>query len=348
MSKKLFSRHEFIIALIVIGLSLLIGLINPRFFSVANLFAVVRSATIMGIFAMGVLVVLISGGIDVSFTGIAVFAMYTTVDILVKQDYQGGMLLPLLMAAGIGLLLGLFNAFLIGKFKLPTLIVTLGTLSLYRGAVLFFVGSDYYNTAELPPAMRDYARANIFTLETTSGQTSLHPAIFILIAAALLVWFVLKYTTLGRSIYAMGGAREAAERAGFNIRFNQFVIYGFVGLVSGIGGMIVAALFRQANPFSIVGTELDVIAAAVLGGASIAGGRGTVIGTLIGVLLITIVNSSLVLLGIPSEWQKVVVGFLILVGTAIPILQLKAAERRRLAARKNHALDGALHSGAPS
>ena len=146
----------------------------------------------------------------------------------------------------------------------------------------------------------------------------------------------------------MGGAREAAERAGFNIRSNQFIIYGFVGLVSGIGGMIVATLFRQANPFSIVGTELDVIAAAVLGGASIAGGRGTVIGTLIGVLLITIVNSSLVLLGIPSEWQKVVVGFLILVGTAIPILQSKAAERRMLAARQNHLLDGAVKSGAAS
>jgi simple sugar transport system permease protein len=348
MSKKLFSQHEFIIALIVLVISLMIGVINPRFFSVANMFAIVRSATIMGIFAMGVLVVLISGGIDVSFTGIAIFAMYTTVDFLVKQDFQGGMFLPLLMAAGIGLLLGLFNAFLIGTFKLPTLIVTLGTLSLYRGAVLFFVGSDYYNTAELPPGMIDYARANVFTLETASGQTSLHPAIFILVVAAILVWFVLKYTTLGRSIYAMGGAREAAERAGFNIRSNQFIIYGFVGLVSGIGGMIVATLFRQANPFSIVGTELDVIAAAVLGGASIAGGRGTVIGTLIGVLLITIVNSSLVLLGIPSEWQKVVVGFLILVGTAIPILQSKAAERRMLVARQNHLLDGAVKSGAAS
>lgn len=335
MSNKFFRKHEFIIAIIVLGLSLLIGLINPSFFSVSNIFSVVRSATIMGIFAMGVLVVLISGGIDVSFTGIAIFAMYTTVDFLVKQDYQGGMLLPFIIVAGIGLLLGLFNASLIGFFKLPTLIVTLGTLSLFRGAVLFFVGSDYYNTAELPPGMREYARANVFTLDTAVGQTSLHPAIFILIFAALLVWFVLKYTTLGRSIYAMGGAREAAERAGFNLRLNQFIIYGFVGLISGIGGMIVAALFRQANPFSIVGTELDVIAAAVLGGASITGGRGTVIGTLFGVLLITIVNSSLVLLGIPSEWQKVVVGFLILLGTAIPIVQAKAAERRSLLARQN-------------
>ncbi len=346
MSKKFYGKHEFIIALIIIAISLMIGLINPNFFSVANFFSVVRSGTIMGIFAMGVLVVLISGGIDVSFSGIAIFAMYTTIDFLVKQDYQGDMLVPFIMSAAIGLGLGLVNAFFIGFFRLPTLIVTLGTLSLFRGAVLFFVGSDYYNTAELPPGIREYARATVFTLDTASGQTSLHPAIFILIVTALLVWFVLKYTMFGRSIYAMGGAREAAERFGFNIHLNQYIIYGFVGLVSGIGGMIVAALFRQANPFSIVGTELDVIAAAVLGGASIAGGRGTVVGTLLGVLLITIVNNSLVLLGIPSEWQKVVVGFFILVGTAIPILQSRAAQRRLLVARQNHELDSALPSGA--
>lgn len=336
MSKKLFRKHEFIIALIIIGLSLVIGLINSNFFSVANYFLLIRSATIMGVFAMGVLVVLISGGIDVSFTGIAIFAMYTTVDFLVKQGYEGGMLVPFLMSAGLGLILGLFNAILIGFFRLPTLIVTLGTLSLYRGAVLFFVGSDYYNTAELPVGIREYARATVLTVETASGNTSLHPAIFILVVIAVLVWFVLKYTMLGRSIYAMGGDREAAERFGFNIRSNQFMIYGFVGLVSGIGGMVVGALFRQANPFSIVGTELDVIAAAVLGGASIAGGRGSVIGTLLGVLLITMVNNSLVLMGIPSEWQKVVVGFLILVGTAIPILQKRAAERQMLAARQSN------------
>jgi len=133
---------------------------------------------------------------------------------------------------------------------------------------------------------------------------------------------------LGRSFYAMGGDRESAERAGFNILRTQLIIYGFAGLLSGIGGMIVGALFRQANPFSIVGTELDIIAAAVLGGASIAGGRGSVIGTLLGVVLITIAKNSLVLLGIPSEWQRVIVGFFILLGTAIPMVQSLVVQRR--------------------
>ena len=329
MFKKLLARHEFLIAVIIIVLSLVIGAINPRFFGVANIFSLVRSATIMGVFSMGVLIVLISGGIDVSFPGIAVAAMYTTTELLVNWNYQGdSMLVPFAMSAFLGLLMGLVNAFFIARFKLPTFIVTLGTLSLFRGAMLFFVGSKYYNAAELPPAMRDYSAASVLTVQAGRGTTSLHPTIFILIGIALIVWLVLRYTMLGRGIYAMGGDREAAERAGFNIARTQVIIYAVVGVIAGIGGMIVGALFRQANPFSIVGTELDVIAAVVLGGASIAGGRGTVVGALLGVLLITIVNNSLILLGIPSDWQRLVVGFLILIGAGIPLLRARLTERR--------------------
>ena len=167
---------------------------------------------------------------------------------------------------------GPINAFFIARFKLPTFIVTLGTLSLFRGAMLFFVGSDYYNARELPISIRTYSAESILTVETARGTTSLHPTIFILIAIALLTWFVLRYTMLGRGIYAIGGDREAAERAGFNINRTQWIIYAFVGLNAGIGGMIVTALFRQANPFALVGTELEVIAAVVLGGAALTGG----------------------------------------------------------------------------
>lgn len=346
MLKKLVGRHEFLIAVIVIALSVIIGLVNPRFFSVANTFSLLRSATIMGIFSMGVLVVLISGGIDVSFTGVAVAAMYTTTALLVKWDFQGQtMLIPFLISGVLGLLMGLINAFFIARFKLPTLIVTLGTLSLFRGAMLFFVGSQYYNAIELPTTMRDFSAASLLTVETGRGTTSLHPSIFILIAFAVIVWLVLRYTMLGRSIYAMGGDREAAERAGFNIERTQFIIYGFVGFLSGIGGMVVGALYRQANPFSLVGTELDIIAAVVLGGASIAGGRGSVVGALLGVILITIVNNSLVLLGIPTDWQRFVVGAFILIGTGIPLIRARLTERRIARQRQLLDMPGSAQSG---
>jgi simple sugar transport system permease protein len=327
MLKKLLNTNEFLVGLTIIALSIIIGAINPVFFTLENLFDILRSASIMGIFALGVLIVIISGGIDVSFTAVAIFSMYLTVKYLLGINYQGSVLLAFLMGGAIGLLLGLINASLISWFKIPTLIATLGTQSLYRGFMLFFVGSEYYSN--IPIGMTQFAKSNLITLNTSSGSiTSLHSAILILIAEALLVWFILRFTMLGRGIYALGGAPEAAERAGFNINRTQFFIYAFVGLLAGIGGIVFGSLFRQANPFSIVGSELDIIAAVVLGGALITGGRGTVIGTLLGVFLVTIMNNSLILVGIPSTWQKVVIGLVIIIGTGIPALQNQRARKR--------------------
>lgn len=328
--KRLVSRHEFIIFVTIVALSALIGAVNPNFFSARNFFGLARSVTIAGIFALGVLIVLISGDIDVSFVGIAVVSMYTTIDFLAKAGYEGGMLLPFVLAALIGLVLGLINAIFIAGFKLPTLIVSIGTLSMFTGFMLFFVGSDIYNQIELWDSVSTFARSSLVTLDAGTGTASLHPSVLILLVFSIFVAVVLRYTTLGRSIYAIGGDREAAARAGFNIARTQVIIYAFVGLLSGVGGMVSGVLSRQANPFSIVGTELDVIAAVVLGGASIMGGRGSVIGTLLGVLLITMVNNSLILLGIPSEWQRFVVGILILVGTGLPLLRAELAKRRQL------------------
>jgi simple sugar transport system permease protein len=149
--------------------------------------------------------------------------------------------------------------------------------------------------------------------------------VFLLLAVVIIVWLLLTYTMLGRGIYALGGAAEAAERAGFNVTRIQYFIYGFVGLLSGIAGLTFGALARQANPQDLVGTELNVIAAVVLGGAYLTGGRGTVLGTLLGVILVVIANSSLILIGVPTVWQRVVIGAIILIGTGIPAIRERRA-----------------------
>jgi simple sugar transport system permease protein len=136
---------------------------------------------------------------------------------------------------------------------------------------------------------------------------------------------------LGRSIYALGGSREAAERAGFNVPRIQYFIYAFVGLLSGIAGMTFGSMARQANPQDLVGTELSVIAAVVLGGAQLTGGHGTVIGTILGVILVTIANNSLILIGVPTAWQRVVIGIIILIGTGLPAIQARRAGNRTIA-----------------
>jgi simple sugar transport system permease protein len=324
---RLIRQNEFLVALTIVGLALAIGTINPVFFSWRNLFDLLRSATVAGIFAVGVLVVLISGGIDVSFTAIAVFAMYLTVKIMLALNYQGPILAEFALAALIGVGLGLINAFFISSFRLSTLIVTLGTQTLYRGFLLFVVGSKLIR--DLPAAMTDFARSNMLVLQESDGSLAQLPGAFlILVAAALFTHLLLNYTMLGRGLYALGGAPEAAARAGFKVRPIQFFIYAFAGFLAGIAGMTYASMNRQANPFDIVGTELDVIAAVVLGGATLVGGRGSVVGTLLGVFLVVMLNNSLILVGVPTVWQRVVIGLVILIGTGIPAWQQRKGGRR--------------------
>ncbi len=327
MLKKYIRTNEFFIAVILIALCIFIGIKSPIFFSWQNLFDLLRSATVMGIFAMGVLIVIISGGVDVSFTAIGISAMYITVKILLAINFEGSVLVALALSGFFGILMGLINAAIIAFFKIPTLIATLGTQSLFHGFLLFFIGSKYINN--VPDGMLRFARTNLITTITPSGAiTGLQAGIIVLIVVALLVWFILRFTMIGRSIFALGGSREAAERAGFNVVRTQFFIYGFVGLLAGIAGAVFGSHFKQANPFDLVGSELNTIAAVVLGGALITGGRGTVFGTILGVSLVVVMNNSLILIGVPSEWQKVVLGIILIVGTGIPAYQNMMAAKR--------------------
>jgi simple sugar transport system permease protein len=324
--KRFLSRNETLVAITLVVLCLVIGFNNPTFFTVGNAFTLLRGSIVTAIFAMAVLIVIISGGIDVSFTAIGIFALYSTVKLMLAFAPNAPIWVAFLTAAIIGLGLGLINAFFIAQFKLPTLIVTLGTLSMLHGFLLFAIGNQIIR--DVPPSLVDFARATVVQVPQERGVANLHPAVFLVMAIVIMVYLLLKYTMLGRGIYALGGAPEAAERAGFNVIRIQYFIYSFVGVLSGIAGMTFGALARQANPQDIVGMELNVIAAVVLGGAYLTGGRGTVIGTLLGVALVVIANNSLILIGVPTVWQRVVIGIIILIGTGIPAIQERRAGKR--------------------
>ncbi len=324
--KRLLSRNETLVAITIIGLSLIIGFNNPVFFSVGNLFTLLRTSVVTGILAMGVLIVIISGGIDVSFTAIAVFGLYVAVKMMKGFMPDAPIWVGFAIASLVGLGLGLINAFFIAHYRLSTLIVTLGTLSMFHGFLLFAIGNEIIR--DVPPALTQFARSAIVRIPLERGQANLHPAILITVAAIVVTWLLLNFTMLGRGIYALGGSREAAERAGFNVNRIQYFIYGFVGFLSGIAGMTFGALARQANPQDIVGMELNVIAAVVLGGAQLTGGYGTVLGTVLGVILVILANNSLILIGVPTVWQRVVIGLIILVGTGIPAIQARRAGKR--------------------
>lgn len=313
---RLFRSHEGLISIVLVVLSVVIGIINPAVFSLSHLFDLLKSSAVMGIFAIGVLIVLVSGGIDISFTAIAAFSMYVTSRILTGSVLGESMVIPFVMSGLIGAGLGFFNALFISLLHLPTLIVTLGTAALFRGLLLAFIGTTIVNS--LPQGMVSFSKLALLQRTLEQGQTAgLSLSVVIFAGIALCAWWGLRYTMPGRGIYAMGGNTEVAQRSGFNVTRLRFLIYGLVGALSGIAGIIHAATLRNANPFDLVGTELTVIAAVVLGGAHITGGRGTVIGTVLGVLLIVVMNNSLILLGIPSHYQRVVTGLIIITSTAV-------------------------------
>lgn len=315
---------ELVLAAIIVVLVVVMCLINPTFFTVNTLFSTLRSALVPMVFALGVLLVIITGGIDVSFPAIAIFAAYTTVFITQQGGFDPGLIVVLIIAIAFGALLGLVNGAVIAKFKLPTLIVTLATQGIFKGVLLAYVGSKYI--AELPGSLASLSTSNLIAVESTRAYLPMMavPVIVLVIG----VWLLLKKTMFGRGLYAMGGDMEGARRAGFSVVRMQVILYMLVGAIAAIGGIIHVVLGRNANPQDLVGTELDVIAAVVLGGASVFGGRGSVLGTVLGVLLVQIINNSLILMGVPTAWQRAAVGFLLVVGVGVQAIMARRAAKR--------------------
>ncbi|MFW7415680.1 ABC transporter permease [Demequina sp. SO4-18] len=320
------ANNEGVLALVLVALVIAMSAINPDFFSLPILFAILRSAIVPLVLALGVLIVIISGGIDVSFPAIATFAAYGVVHLSLTSGMDPGLAVMLVGALVIGAGLGAINGFLIATFRLPTLIVTLGTQGIFRGALLTFVGTRFI--ADLPESFASLSTANIIDTETASGQAYLHVLVVPALALCVAVAWMLRSTMFGRSIYAIGGDSEAARRAGVKVVRTQVWMYTLVGMLAAIGGLMYVAMGRSASPQDLVGTELDIIAAVVLGGASIFGGRGSVLGTFLGVLLIQVINNSLILVGVPSAWQRAVVGVLLVIGVAIQVSSARSRKRK--------------------
>jgi simple sugar transport system permease protein len=327
-TRRLLRSNEFTILAAIIVLATAITSINPAFLSLGNIFDLLRMVTTSGILALAVLLVLISGGVDVSFPAIANVSAFAAATLMVAIQFQGSGLVFYLLAVPLGVLLGLVNGFFIARYRTPTLIVTLGTSSLYYGAALFFLGGQ--SIFSLPSGTIEFSQASLVSVPnpTGNGSNSLHPAVLLLVALAVLVWLLLNKTALGRQMYALGGNRVVAERSGVNLRGLQYFVYGTVGGLAAIAGVTFASLYRSANPVGLQGSELQVIAAVVLGGAAISGGRGTVLGALLGVLLVGILQNSLVLVGLPATWQQIAVGLVLIIGTAVPAIRAIRHRRR--------------------
>lgn len=320
------SNNEGVLALVLLALIIAMSIANPTFFTLNTGFSILRSSIVPVIFALGVLVVVITGGIDVSFAAIAIFAGYSTVTFCLAIGFDPGLPGIFLIAIAVGAALGFINGIVVAQFSLPTLIVTLGTQGLFFGAMYTFVGATYY--ADLPGSMAALATSNLFDVTTDTGRAYLHVLVVPVVLLCLALAWVLKRTMFGRSLYAIGGDIEAARRAGFQVKRTQISVYMLVGALAAIAGVMHIVLSRSANPRDLVGDELDIIAAVILGGAAIFGGRGSVIGTVLGVLLVQVIKNSLLLVGVPSAWLRTAVGVLLVVGVGIQAIAAHRDKRR--------------------
>lgn len=317
---------EAMVAAILLLAMILIGFVNPAFWSLENLFSLARSNVVIGIMALGVLLVMVAGGIDVSFPAFAVAAMYLVVRSMVDWGVPSGVIVPFLMATLTGAVLGLVNALLVWKLRMIPLIVTLGTAAMARGLLNGVVGTSNVNINKFPDSLIDFGKTDLVTLTNANGASYGLPATVLLyLGLALIVHLVLSRTMIGRSVYAYGASPESAQRVGFRTGRTLIFVYVTAGALAGFAGLLHSSMIWMANPRDFVGWELDVIAAVVLGGASIFGGRGSVLGTMLGVFILVMIKNSLILMGIETTWQRVVVGCMLIAAVALTALRDRKA-----------------------
>lgn len=302
-------------ASLLLLLIVLASIVPDKFLSVNNFLNVLRRSSVNGIIAVGMTMIIISGGIDLSIGSL--LAVSGMVGALVMGKMGMGMDAMLVgTAAGIltGVLCGLLNGVMITKLRLAPFIVTLGTMSIFRGVSYVMNDGQPYNVSEY-----SYLGNGIIAGVPVS--------VIMFVIIAVVAFLTLRYTKLGRYAYAIGSNRDAAFHAGINVDRNLIWIYTLTGLVTGIAAMIATSRTVSAQPTAGIGLELDIIAAVVIGGASLSGGRGTILGTIIGTMLISFLRNGCTLLGISTNLQLIVIGVIIIAAVAVDQLaQHKARE----------------------
>lgn len=322
------------IAMILPTLIILIGvfaLINPVFISEANVFSVLKTLAFYGIVAVGETLIILGGDIDISVGSTAGFGAVFSTFLMMRYNCFGmlggpnewiGVLLCMIITIIVCSAVGFVNAGLVVNLKLPPFIATIATLYAVRGAIMVVTnGNPIY---PLPKFFMDGIGRFEIPL-TELGGISL-PFIFFIFFVVLFE-LLLRRTTFGRNIYATGSNREVAKLSGINtnkVRYMNFVI---TSMLAGLSGMLVAAFTRQGYPPIGQGWELQIIAATAIGGISLTGGSGSVVGTLIGILIMGVLNNGLVILGINTFAQSMVIGGVILIAVYVDILRLNRKVR---------------------
>ncbi len=326
-SKGLFfffaSHRESGIALVIVVLVILVTIRAPVFLTTGNIRDIGMDISALIIVAIAQTIVIITAGIDLSVASmLALCAM--TVGTTVRDHPETPILLIVLLGVALGALLGSLNGIFITLGKVPPIIVTLGTMSIYRGLVFVMSGGSWVGASDVTEAFVSLAWTRIFGIPTL--------IIFAILTAIVFSYFM-KYTRTGRQIYAIGSNLKAAQISGFRVERTRFIVYILSGALAGFAGVLWAARFSVVQNNSALGFELQSVASAVVGGTSIYGGSGTILGTVLGALFIGILANALTLVHISEFWQLAVQGLAIL--GAVIVNALIARRLQRLISFRN-------------
>jgi len=295
----------------LILLILIFSVASPNFFRTNNLVGILLATAVNGILAVGITFIIVTGGIDLSIGTVMTFGSVIAGVVVTMWQLP----IPLGVLAGIaaGALCGFVNGVSIAKLKVPPFIATLGMMMITKGLNLIFSGTKPVYFVDTP----------VFGLIASQPVLGIPMGVIIFFVSALVASFILSKTLLGRYTFAIGSNEEAARLSGINTDAWKIAVYSLGGAFAGIAGIVMASRLQSAQPALGAGYELDAIAAAVIGGTSLSGGEGTILGTVIGAFIITVLTNGLRILSVPQEWQMVVTGLIVIGAVYLDIVRRK-------------------------
>lgn len=291
----------------LIALFILLAIASPNFLTVTNLSSVVRQTAVINIVALGMTVIIIAGGIDLSVGSI--LALAGLLGTMQMQNHQP-IWIAMLVGIAAGTLAGLANGLMVTRLKINPFIVTLGTMGIYRGMALII--SKGLPVHDIPPSFAFLGDGNLLHVPFV---------LWILLLCAIVIHVLLEHTRLGRYAFSIGSNPEAAYYAGVPVAFVTMAVFAIGGLLTGLAGMIEASRLMTGQPTGGQGYELTAIAAVVIGGGSLRGGEGGVVGTLIGAFIMGLLSNGSDLLGTNPYWQQVIIGGVIILAVSFDELR---------------------------
>ncbi|MGZ8761484.1 MAG: ABC transporter permease [Aeromicrobium sp.] len=314
-------RSDFLQRFLAFGALILLiiffSIANEHFLNFDNFVNILIATAVVGVVALGETFVIITGGIDLSVGTVMTLSSVMTAVTITNM----GLPVPIGVLAGIltGGLMGLLNGVLIARLKLPPFIATLGVLNIARGLALvitqtrpiYFTNTPEFNTGIM---------GNLFGIKI-SGEFGIPNIAIIMFVAVIIAAFILNRTALGRYTFALGSNEEAVRLSGVNVKVWKMAVYTLCGLFAGLAGVLISARVNSAQPALGFGYELDAISAVVIGGTSLAGGEGTILGTIIGAFIVRTLTNGLQIMSVPQEWQIVVTGVVVILAVYLDIIR---------------------------